>query len=406
MIQLFIIAVYVVELIALAIAAFLGYRRGLFNSLVRTVCLLLVALISAFVSRPIASPLSDLIVDYFKSIPSEKIISLVETTPETFELVNAAINPIVFLFIFPSVFAALDRIFSIICKAVSSLINKKINKTNLKDKKWNKLGGTGVSILNGIIITAIVLLPISLIISTVSVADSFALETLGIPAELISSSTAKLYVPSSLILKPCTLIEDNSIPDEYSSLKGQKVNMSDELPCIINVVGYASAKYIDLASEGKTSDQAILGAVTTASRHTGGSKLVPPIISKLANLATGSAVNGEPFLETKFNITDKLESEDSKEIIHDLSTTIEDNLTLLENTDYNIQLETVDNYISQLANKYNYPLNEEDIKLYSISIVAYINSTENVTAEGLMSYLGFDPNDIDDLLGNTSAPQS
>lgn len=291
-----VILAYVFEILILALCVWRGYKLGVYKSLVRTVYLILIIPISILASNAIAHPVAKIAMDLVRSISNPTISSLVNSSPETFTLIEALVSALLFSIIFAILFGILELLSLIKFNAVATKITKKLD--NPEKAKAIKLGGLGVGLLNGAISSAILLIPLCLVISLLGTSDSQALTALHVPTDehVHREKTYYVNVPSSLLLKRVTQISDKDIPEEYSELKHMHVNFVEEGPNIINEAGYAINAYTYAHDHGKDNKESILSAIGAANAHDGNSKALPAIFANIIKKAVDAWEHGDTFL--------------------------------------------------------------------------------------------------------------
>lgn len=75
-----------------------------------------------------------------------------------------------------------------------------------------------------------------------------------------------------------------------------------------------------------------------------------------------------------------------------------DAVEISENVSYEQKVADVSSAISDATKDYNYELSEDELTIAAVGIISYTASTDEITPEGIMDYLGYSEEDIKRIL--------
>lgn len=70
--------------------------------------------------------------------------------------------------------------------------------------------------------------------------------------------------------------------------------------------------------------------------------------------------------------------------------------------DYETRVNNVAQYITEIDEKYNYQATESEAMIVAVSLVSYVDSTDNASIEGVLTYFGFSEHEIDKIINSTN----
>ena len=298
-----IFATYVCGIAILITSAIAGYKRGLFGSLVRTVYIVVISVVSGLIAYLISPSVTHAITTH---ITHPTIVSFFETTPETVLLVEAMITPILFSIIWTVLFGIFELVSMIKFTSVSEWIEEKATHHHSHHDK--KGIGVAVGVFNGLISSAILLIPLCFVVTILNTADMEALQALHIPVDHQYQHAA--HTPSEILLNFTTSVNNDQIPDEYSELRQTGLNMKDEATGILNAIGCAKTTYDDAKSHQKNQKELIcmeIGAINAMSQtNPHAPATVPYIFANVIKAAANVWSQGGEFLGINMPIDNKM----------------------------------------------------------------------------------------------------
>ena len=287
------VATYILGIAILLISAIAGYKRGMFGSLLRTVYIIVISAISGVVAYFVSHNITHSLINL---INNPTAVALMEATPETVQMIEVMVTPIVFSIIWTILFGLLELISMIKFNSVSEWVETKTtHHTPQHDKKTI---GTIVGVCNGVISSAILLIPLCFVVSILNTAELSVLQELNIPVDHQYEYAAR--TPSDALLKLTTSVHDNHIPEEYAGLCKTGLNMKDEAPCLLNAVGHAKTAYDEAKSHHMSQRETLcleIGAINSMSQNDSHvSSTMPYIFANVIHLAADTWSHGDAFL--------------------------------------------------------------------------------------------------------------
>ena len=339
----------------------IGLKRGAKKSIIRFACLLLSLFIAIPVATTIAKALSDVV--------GELIFSLLESVPETAELILASPTlavapsllagvisaPIIFVF----VFIILSLLFFIVGKIVSTLTAK---LGDFNSKTVSRLVGVGVSALCAIVIIVALYAPI---VGYLGIASD-TLEKLEETAPDYASSVPELAQDAlyeganSPAVKISGALGGKALFNGLSSgkLDGERITLAHEIDALTDAVFCAPALIeTDIEHYGDKQSAAIKNIAEAIPESELLVKILPELISSLSR----AWLNGEDFAgvakpeldATVAPLVDKLllafSTSDSTNIADDLAT-VGDLLCILIDNGFFANLGDTDALIEKFSN--------------------------------------------------------
>ncbi|OPZ01337.1 MAG: hypothetical protein BWZ10_03473 [candidate division BRC1 bacterium ADurb.BinA364] len=185
-------------MVILAICIWLGYRRGTGRSVVRLIYLSVLAVLSFFLARWLAGLFSGVALIAVARFYSEPIKQLMLRSPQTEQLVGRIITALLVPVIFALVFGVLQLLSLIRLKTLSEKLILLVKKDGDPKGAASSWIGAGIGVIQGILIAAVLLAPLSCAVVILRSVDSQALEALGgqeaLPAEIPGEFPQKPFV--------------------------------------------------------------------------------------------------------------------------------------------------------------------------------------------------------------------
>ncbi|HHT54484.1 MAG TPA: CvpA family protein [Clostridiales bacterium] len=303
------------QVVILAICIWLGYRRGTGRSVVRLIYLSVLAVLSFFLARWLAGLFSGVALIAVARFYSEPIKQLMLRSPQTEQLVGRIITALLVPVIFALVFGVLQLLSLIRLKTLSEKLILLVKKDGDPKGAASSWIGAGIGVIQGILIAAVLLAPLSCAVVILRSVDSQALEALGLPGyETRQTDTAGVAIPKNILkpsLLPGLVHRDLSssnggftfagffaglITEALTSIEGYDTNLADEMTVILNATGEAMRIYNESLGSGMSTELAAINAVAVLVPYMEQSVLLPEISSQLLNAATVSWENGESFI--------------------------------------------------------------------------------------------------------------
>ena len=201
------IAFLVLEILILAFAALLGYRRGIGRTAVRVVYLLIIGVGSFFAARAIAASVAGTVMALVHNMLPADVQALLAYSPELEPLVANIIGALAAPILFAVLFGLLQLITLIFFKKISTKIVSAITKDG-EAPAWGKWVGAAAGLVVGFAIASALLCPLYLVLDVVDhVSDdtiTVLTETIGEDVVVASAITA----PDTLSIQPTTLALD------------------------------------------------------------------------------------------------------------------------------------------------------------------------------------------------------
>ena len=149
------------QIVILAICVWLGYRRGTGRSTVRLIYLSVLAVLSFFLARWVAGPLSGSVLSIVERSYSEPIKQLMLRSPQTKQLLGRIISAMLVPVIFALIFAVLQLLSLIRLKTLSEKLTRLVKKDGDPLNSTSRWIGAGLGVVQSILIAAVLLAPLS-----------------------------------------------------------------------------------------------------------------------------------------------------------------------------------------------------------------------------------------------------
>lgn len=500
------VIIYVLEGIILCLAIYHGFRRRVGKSLIRTIYLLVTLIISYIVAAVVSPKISDALVNLLNKIDMDIINSILIDSPETGELCKILITPYVISLLFSAVFISLWLLSFIKFSSISSKIIGK-NKLSIKPQT-GKLVGAAVGLLNGLIIISVVLIPLCLACSVLE-KDSLIINDSDIESK--ERQSYSVLIPSSIVLHKITNIRVGAVPEAYTDIFKNDINMMCETPWLINAGKQGVDVYKAALDRDLSTRESIFCAIGAVNEASGQSEVIPAILTRILLIASDRWSEGQEFIGIKLESNNALASslisktleivkstginnvkttvrtlmgngydegvinnimflsslqeesdtgvpsinvkestdaladtlisfgknDDFKEVSDSVSedikieyadeakdklfpaeatdqekkevaTTLVEEINAYNKTsidaddayDYEAHVNNVAEYIMEVDEKYNYEATESEALMLAISLVSYLDSTDDATAESVLQYFDFTDSEIDQILGS------
>lgn len=283
---------YFLFALALTLGVISGFRRGLGRGIVRGVYLLLLIPIACLPATLLAAPISTRLTAIITDSSSSLIQTIVKDSPETVELLFQMARSLTLPILFALFYGVLELLSLICFKRVSTWTVKKA--AGEKQNRHSGLFGGMLGLLQGVLVSTILLMPLCMAVTLASNTDPAAFSTpdsaSSVQAEKQSDSAVSL-LPSSHLLKSATLIPTDKIPEAYTELRKNKICMMTEAPYIINAVGYAKQSYASAVDNGEAKSIALIRAVGAINSHSDGSLIIPSVMAIIMNTSSSDFID-------------------------------------------------------------------------------------------------------------------
>ncbi|HOA84889.1 MAG: CvpA family protein [Clostridiales bacterium] len=305
------------QVVILAICVWLGYRRGTGRSIVRLIYLSLLAVLSFFLAKWIAGYFSKFGLSVAARFYTEPIKQLMLRSPQTEQLLGQIIAAMLVPVVFALIFAVLQLLSLIKLKTVSEKLTRLVKKDGDPMTPATRWIGAGLGAVQGLLIAAILLAPISCAVVILRSVDPEAMEALGLPGYKIEQTdTAGVnYSKNSLSRGTADITTVHKklssggfsfagffadlLTEALTTIEGYDTNLADEVFVILNAAGEALKVYNEIIGSGMSAELAAVNALSTLLPYMEQSVLLPEISSQLLNAAADSWESDETFLGIK-----------------------------------------------------------------------------------------------------------
>lgn len=291
---------FVLAALIAVLCVLLGYIRGTGRSVVRLAYLAVIVLVSGLLSGVIAKAVSPALMDFIRTYYNKSITEILSYSPETEQLLQSILTTLMVPVVFSLLFLTLELLSLIQLKKLSIKIASLVRKDGDPMSKPSKLIGAGVGLLQGLLIAAVVLLPIGCGLTILSSADEASLAALNIQSsdgQAVSASYKAdrypvdvKYTFNAAIFKGMLSLESG-------------VNLYDEAPVLIDAAASALSSY---KNSGDNKTQAAFLAIGRLLPFMDNSKLLPELTSQLLRAAAGAWIDGHSFMDIKLDTTSSI----------------------------------------------------------------------------------------------------
>ncbi|MGI6166532.1 MAG: hypothetical protein ACOYIA_00100 [Eubacteriales bacterium] len=305
------------QVVILAICIWLGYRCGTGRSVVRLIYLSLLAVLSFFLAKWISGSLSEFGLSVAARFYTEPIKQLLLKSPQTEQLLGEIIAAMLAPVFFALIFAVFQLLSLIKLKVISEKLTRLVKKDGDPMNPASRWIGAGLGAVQGLLIAAVLLAPISCAVVILRSVDPEALEALGMPGyEIRQTDTAGVYYSKDSISRgraDITAVHKklsasgfsfagffaDLLTEALTTIKGYDTSLTDEVSVILNAAGEALKVYNENIGSGISTELAAVNALSALLPYMEQSVLLPEISSQLLNAAADSWENDEAFLGMK-----------------------------------------------------------------------------------------------------------
>ncbi len=298
------IAFLCLEALILALGVFRGYRRGLIESSIRTVYLLLIGVVSFFVSRAVAASLSGVVAGAAGQL-APALHPLWDNAPAAVDLVSALavalLSPLLFVILF-----MLLRLLSLIgFRAIAAKLSALLKLPTEDGASGTKWGGAAVGFACALCLSAALLSPLGTVLfvaedipeNTIAIFtfsyDQYSAPTYGSTEELTKRLSPSINIA---LFNPLCKPLARGLTGYRVSLEKQQVreNAVDTLPLFLEIAGDALYAYNVTAESQGVENDALTNAAATITPYFERSATVKLLAAELLR-AAGQALeqNGE-----------------------------------------------------------------------------------------------------------------
>lgn len=301
------------------INAIKGLIRGLKKTIVSLIAVVASAIVAAILTTIICLPEMGIVSDL-----SEELMSLMATGPMAELLaireVNDLLSRYLFMIVAPFIFVALYTVLSLIIGIVAGIVAKRVKIGNNAPKVANKLGGLGVGIVCGILVSALILVPVVGIIDIVVSASQVN----------VGASESHTVDAGDNDLYNAYLVTSGRMFDAFASSEydGQRVYLREDMKVVLSMATNAGALTGNAAQFGDDQIRALHAIIDETDK----SPIWKGAVSGVTSDMSGKWMSGETFMgQEKINAGDLLtptldsvlevmSTSDSTTIIADLNT--------------------------------------------------------------------------------------
>ena len=417
---------FVLAALIAVLCVLLGYIRGTGRSVVRLAYLAVIVLVSGLLSGVIAKAVSPALMDFIRTYYNKSITEILSYSPETEQLLQSILTTLMVPVVFSLLFLTLELLSLIQLKKLSIKIASLVRKDGDPMSKPSKLIGAGVGLLQGLLIAAVVLLPIGCGLTILSSADEASLAALNIQSsdgQALSSyknSGDNKTQAAFLAIGRLLPFMDNSklLPELTSQLlraaAGAWIDghsfMDIKLDTTSSITGRLTLSFLETLRGatpknikgiiatlvGNGADSGVLDSIFKISDNNSDYKSKDSI-DAMADMLVKIGKNGdmtevittvgelgtEIIKESGINVIEK-DSPAYTEIKEELINAIEQG----QDKPYEEQIAGLANSLSEIAGNNNAEVSDSEATILAVGLISYFGSTDEITEEGLMEYFG------------------
>lgn len=307
-----------ITLFFVVINSFKGLIRGLKKTIVSLIAIVAAAIISAILTAIICNPdmeIMSTVIEELRSLLASGSLAEIFGIKEIDELVTLYLSMIVA----PFVFVVLYTVLSIITGIVGGIIAKCIKAGNRTPQVAKRLGGFGVGIVCGVLVSIIVLVPV-----------------VGIVDIVVSVSQDNTVASSSAVDTDVTVVYDAYVAtsgemfDAFASsdYHGQRVYLREDLKVVLSIASNAMSLMGDQTQFGEDQTRALHAIVDETDKSPIWKGAVAGVSSDMSNkwlsgetfMGQEKMAAGDLLTPTLDSVLEVMSTADSTTIIADLNT--------------------------------------------------------------------------------------
>lgn len=315
------VVLYILSVAIIGMCVFIGYKRGAGRSLVRLAYLSVIAVVSVFLSVLAARGVSSFATGYLKQINNETLSQIIRYSPEIEPLIRSILTALAIPFVFALLFLILQLLSLILLRPLSLKIVSLIRREGDPMNRGSRLIGAGAGLVQGLLVAAILTLPLGCAVTILASSDGASLEVLGIqnqaelPREAVlphlgaleaTFNHRLLSAPAGGVSKDIKYAPNAALFKGMMTLEGGG-NLLEELPLMIDAATAAVESYSYAAEQNPDNKvHAAIGAVGELRPYMDDSYILPDLTCQLLRAAAGAWLEGESFMNIKLDITSNI----------------------------------------------------------------------------------------------------
>ncbi|MBO5023002.1 MAG: CvpA family protein [Clostridia bacterium] len=277
----------ILEIVLIMFGVFMGYRRGMGKALFRFCELVIIAVVSLFVSRSLAFSLVDGSKDMVFSLLHPSAAQMVSSSENAIAFIISLAGALIAPVIFALIFGFLKLITLIGFNSVSGAVIRKAGEG--KSSKW---GGAAIGAVSGVLVCAVLLSPFFSILymtgSVSKVEKEELCDSIGVDDDI--ADTIIEWLPTDVPLHPVSaLFAKLSTTATVSDIKYCAI---EETPKMLAMFNDFLSSYENAQNSGKDELSVVGSAVSSTVPHMENSQFISGMTSSVLNSVGESIKNG------------------------------------------------------------------------------------------------------------------
>ena len=277
----------ILEIVLIMFGVFMGYRRGTGKALFRFCELVIIAVVSLFVSRSLAFSLVDGSKDMVFSLLDPSAAQMVSSSENAIAFIISLAGALIAPVIFALIFGFLKLITLIGFNSVSGAVIRKAGEG--KSSKW---GGAAIGAVSGVLVCAVLLSPFFSILymtgSVSKVEKEELCDSIGVDDDI--ADTIIEWLPTDVPLHPVSaLFAKLSTTATVSDIKYCAI---EETPKMLAMFNDFLSSYENAQNSGKDELSVVGSAVSSTVPHMENSQFISGMTSSVLNSVGESIKNG------------------------------------------------------------------------------------------------------------------
>lgn len=277
----------ILEIVLIMFGVFMGYRRGMGKALFRFCELVIIAVVSLFVSRSLAFSLVDGSKDMVFSLLDPSAAQMLSSSENAIAFIISLAGALIAPVIFALIFGFLKLITLIGFNSVSGAVIRKAGEG--KSSKW---GGAAIGAVSGVLVCAVLLSPFFSILymtgSVSKVEKEELCDSIGVDDDI--ADTIIEWLPTDVPLHPVSaLFAKLSTTATVSDIKYCAI---EETPKMLAMFNDFLSSYENAQNSGKDELSVVGSAVSSTVPHMENSQFISGMTSSVLNSVGESIKNG------------------------------------------------------------------------------------------------------------------
>ena len=277
----------ILEIVLIMFGVFMGYRRGMGKALFRFCELVIIAVVSLFVSRSLAFSLVDGSKDMVFSLLDPSAAQMLSSSENAIAFIISLAGALIAPVIFALIFGFLKLITLIGFNSVSGAVIRKAGEG--KSSKW---GGAAIGAVSGVLVCAVLLSPFFSILymtgSVSKVEKEELCDSIGVDDDI--ADTIIEWLPTDVPFHPVSaLFAKLSTTATVSDIKYCAI---EETPKMLAMFNDFLSSYENAQNSGKDELSVVGSAVSSTVPHMENSQFISGMTSSVLNSVGESIKNG------------------------------------------------------------------------------------------------------------------